>query len=79
MKKFVLDAQNATQFAKVLSQKDWPHSPTIEVKHGTHPSTGKAHVMIMSLHPLERIEQEIKKFMFLYGRIIPPLQLIPIE
>ena len=61
--KFALDSENSTQFAKILSKKIWPNRQVLNVKHDTHPETGKAHVMIMSPHPLEKVEQEIKKFM----------------
>lgn len=78
MAKFSVDPKNTTQLAKILTQGHQPNQQILQIKHATHPS-GKAHVLIFSLHPPEKVEQEIKKFMFLHGKLISPLQLTPIK
>ncbi|HRZ29542.1 MAG TPA: hypothetical protein P5052_02095 [Candidatus Paceibacterota bacterium] len=79
MSKYSIDQKNATQMAKILSRNIWPSKDVLSVTHSTHPETGQSHVIIESDKPLEKVEREIKKILFLHGKIIEPLQLTPIE
>jgi hypothetical protein len=79
MNKFVLDEKNATQLAKILTKGHQPNQQILNIKHGIHPETGESYVMIMSSYPLSTVKQEIEHFMFFHGKIIFPLQLIPIK
>ncbi|MFA5229966.1 MAG: hypothetical protein WC422_00625 [Candidatus Paceibacterota bacterium] len=74
----MLDEKNATQLAIILTKGHQPNQQILQIKHATRPN-GKAHVLVSSLHPLEIVEQSIKSFMFLYGKINFPLQIIPVE